>query len=147
MVRKTPHSRHSTRRSLRRRRGPVPLADDSWDDTLANARPQLAAARRRRIGRYRWIIAAAGVGAIVALVTTLIVGPTPGFVDSGGDDPAAGTSTQDGAQTEGPGLAAQQSLPGTSSDSTAGSGSGTPDGPGPAGTAAVDPSGPGSRSP
>jgi len=57
------------------------------------------------------------------VLVALAVAPTHGFVGPG-DDPVAGTSTQDGAQTEGPGLAALHSLPVTS-DPTASSG---PDG-------------------
>ena len=115
MVRKSAQSRHSTRlgsrRSLLRRRGPVPLADDSWDDTLAIPRPQIEAPRGRT-GRYRWVIAAGGIGSIVVLAT-LAVAPTPGFVAP--DTPSHG-STEDGAVQAGPGMAALHSMPASPSD-------------------------------
>jgi len=117
MVRKSVQSRHSTRsglrRSLLRRRGPVPIEDDSWDNTLAIPRAQIEAPHRRT-GRYRWIIAAAGLGGIAILVT-LTVAPTPGFVSSGPDSPA-NSSTEDGAQPAGPGMAALHSMPPSPSD-------------------------------
>jgi hypothetical protein len=112
MVRKSAQSRHSmrpgSRRPVLRRRGPVPLADDSWDDTLAIRRPQLEPPRRRT-GRYRWAIVAVGLASIVVLVG-LIVGATPGLVGSGPDSPRD-SSTEDGVQPDGPGMAALHSMP------------------------------------
>jgi hypothetical protein len=92
----------------------VPLADDSWENTLAVPRPQLEAPRRRT-GRYRWAIVAVGLGSIVVLVT-LTVAATPGFVASGPDSPRD-SSTQDGVQPDGPGMAALHSMPASPSAS------------------------------
>jgi hypothetical protein len=91
----------------------VPIADDSWDNTLAIPRPQLEAPPRRT-GRYRWVIAAAGLGAIGILVA-LTVAPTPGFVSAGPDSPS-NSSTEDGVQPAGPGMAAMNSMPASPSD-------------------------------
>ena len=65
MVKTPAHSLLSPRRSLRRRRGPVALADDSWDDTVAPPRPPV---EPRRTGRHTWVIVAVGAAWIIALV-------------------------------------------------------------------------------
>ena len=105
MVWKSAFIQLSGRRPLRRRRGPAPLPDDSWDDTLALPRPPVES---RRPGRHTWAVVSVGVASIVALVTLAIA--LPGFVGPG-TGPTPGLSTQDGAQPAGPGMAAMHSMP------------------------------------
>ena len=136
MVWKSAFIQLSGRRPLRRRRGPVPLPHDSWDDTLALPRPPVES---RRPGRHTWAVVSVGVASIVALVTLAIA--QPGFVGPG-TDPTPGLSTQDGAQPAGPGMAAMHSMPAQPDPSTSPAQGGA-DGTRPNGSAPpIDPSDP-----